>query len=507
MNAQNNPNSLNSGVGHPGRSGSANHRAHIPRAKRLQRAHAPVSFYGQWIGLLGVFAATLLLAINLAPTPAAAVNGLQTVHKLAFVMAVCFSFLIYPKLGVFRRLRRFDWAALVISCAWISVVGATVLALYAVGVMARPDTALLLWFGLVLILQPLILFAGRICVRLARKLSDESVRSLVVGQGALAEGLIQRIGDNPFVPDEVLGLVVEESNVYPAAVADANGKSLDAPVLGGMDDLKRIVENQSVDRVYVALPIASTARLAEIQSQGQDLNVDIVWAPDIVSLRLLNPGMKEISGYPLLSLSESPMGYFGNAFVKSFFDVIVAIAMIVILLPLLLLVALAVKLTSPGPVFYWQYRHGWDGSVFQIYKFRTMVVHEEADGFVSQATKNDARVTPLGRWLRRTSIDELPQLMNVLNGTMSLVGPRPHAVSHNRGYAQEIKSYMLRHRIKPGITGLAQINGRRGETETLDKMRSRLEYDLAYINDWSLWRDFIILLRTPFALLSNKSVY
>jgi len=136
-----------------------------------------------------------------------------------------------------------------------------------------------------------------------------------------------------------------------------------------------------------------------------------------------------------------------------------------------------------------------------------MVVHEENLGFVSQATKNDARVTRVGRWLRRTSIDELPQLLNVLNGTMSLVGPRPHAVSHNRGYAQEIKSYMLRHRIKPGITGLAQINGRRGETETLDKMRSRVEYDLAYINDWSLWRDFIILARTPFALLSNKAVY
>jgi len=508
MNARNQPPALNSNrENQRGWAASDIRRSRIPMARRLQRAHAPLSYWGQWVGLIGVFGVTLLLATNLMAVPLPEGAGLPSTHKLAFLLAVCFAFLVYPRLGIFRRLRRFGWAALVISCAWVCVTAATFIALYAVGAMTQPDPVLLVWSALVLMSQPVILVAGRVFVGMARKLSNESVRSLVVGQGELAEGLIRRIANNPYVPDEVLGLVVEESNVYPVDVADASGHIGDKPVLGGMDDLKRIVENQSIVRVYVALPIESTARLAEIQNQVQDLNVDIVWVPDILSLRLLNPGVKEISGYPLLSLSESPMGYFGNAFAKSLFDVIVAGIMLVLLFPLMLLVALAVKLTSPGPVFYWQYRHGWDGSVFQIYKFRTMVVHKEKAGFVSQATKNDARVTRVGRWLRRTSIDELPQLMNVLNGTMSLVGPRPHAVAHNRGYAQEIKSYMLRHRIKPGITGLAQINGRRGETETLDKMRSRVEYDLAYINDWSLWRDFIILLRTPFALLSNNTVY
>jgi len=299
MNAPNNPTSPKTRrVTDAGWRATGNNRPRIPKARRLHRAHAPVSFWGQWVGLLGVFAGTLLLSIEWVSSPAVVAGGQPTIHKLAFVMAVCFSFLVYPRLGIFKRLRRFEWAALVMSCAWVAVVVATFLALYVAGVMTRPDSVLLLWSGLVLLAQPLILVAGRVCVVMARKLSDESVRSLVVGQGDLAEGLIRRIGHNPYVPDEVLGLVVEESNVYPVAVAENNGLSGGAPVLGGLDDLKRIVENQSIDKVYVALPIANTARLSEIQNQLQDVNVDIVWAPDIQALTLLNPGVKEISGYP-----------------------------------------------------------------------------------------------------------------------------------------------------------------------------------------------------------------
>jgi putative colanic acid biosynthesis UDP-glucose lipid carrier transferase len=165
-------------------------------------------------------------------------------------------------------------------------------------------------------------------------------------------------------------------------------------------------------------------------------------------------------------------------------------------------VVIAIRLGSKGPAFFKQRRHGWDGRVFEIWKFRTMYLHDGEQ--VKQATRDDDRITPIGRFLRRTSIDELPQLLNVLSGEMSLVGPRPHAVAHNDYYDDHIEDYLLRHRIKPGITGLAQINGCRGETEVMDKMRERVKFDVEYINNWSLWLDVKILAKTPFSLSSNN---
>lgn len=177
---------------------------------------------------------------------------------------------------------------------------------------------------------------------------------------------------------------------------------------------------------------------------------------------------------------------------------------IIALSPILLIIALAVKINSPGPVFFKQDRHGWNGKVIQVWKFRSMRVHDDLE--VKQASRNDSRITPIGRFIRRTSIDELPQLFNVLQGHMALVGPRPHAIAHNNYYSDKILAYMARHRIKPGITGLAQISGFRGETDTIDKMQKRVEIDLKYINNWSLWLDLKILLKTPFTLLS-KDIY
>lgn len=477
----------------------------IPMARRLQRSHQPISFWLQWVCLIGIFVGSLHIAIgvvNVFAPAAAFVPGPLAVHKIQVLVAICLVLVIYPKFGIFRRLRQPKWALLVMSCSWLSVVVATFGALYLAGLLRRPDAVILTWTLIVLLLQPLVLVGGQAIARVIRNRCGVEIHSLVVGNGVLARGLVARLQRNPFLPDAIVGLVAHGGNLSQGEIA-ADGP----PLLGDLGNLCQLVEQHSIDRIYVALPMGQSARLTEVQSLVQDLNVDIVWVPDILSLTLLNPGLMEISGYPLLSLSESPMSYFGNAFAKSLLDVVVATLMLIVLSPVMLLSTIAIKLTSPGPVLYWQYRHGWDGSVFRIYKFRSMVVHEENEGFVSQATKDDARVTRVGRLLRRTSIDELPQLMNVLNGTMSLVGPRPHAIAHNEDYAHEIKSYMSRHRIKPGLTGLAQINGARGETDTLDKMRQRVNYDLAYINDWSLWRDFLILLRTPIALLRNKAVY
>jgi len=190
--------------------------------------------------------------------------------------------------------------------------------------------------------------------------------------------------------------------------------------------------------------------------------------------------------------------------IKHLFDKIISLLLLVLLSPLLVVTAVAVKMTSSGPVLFKQQRHGYDGSVFDIWKFRSMHVH--IDSQAVQAVKGDLRITKLGVFLRRTSIDELPQLFNVLQGSMSLVGPRPHAVEHNNFYSEKISAYLVRHRIKPGITGLAQTHGCRGETQTLQKMQRRIDYDLEYIHNWSLWLDFKILLKTPLSLMS-KDIY
>jgi putative colanic acid biosynthesis UDP-glucose lipid carrier transferase len=196
-----------------------------------------------------------------------------------------------------------------------------------------------------------------------------------------------------------------------------------------------------------------------------------------------------------------------NRYIKAFEDRVLAFFILILISPLLAVIAIGVKLTSPGPVLFKQLRHGWDGKPIKVYKFRTMVLHAEENGRVTQARKNDDRITPFGAFLRRTSLDELPQFFNVLQGRMSIVGPRPHAIAHNDEYKDQIDEYMLRHKVKPGITGWAQVNGWRGETDTLEKMQKRIEYDLYYIDHWSLWFDIKIIVLTLFKGFVGNNAY
>ncbi|GAB3274070.1 undecaprenyl-phosphate glucose phosphotransferase [Parahaliea aestuarii] len=328
----------------------------------------------------------------------------------------------------------------------------------------------------------------------------EPIRTAIVGSQALAHHLARSFDDNPWLPDRIIG-VIDNS----VKGRDSWDGSL-SPWLGYTRDLEQLVQQHGIRRVYIALPLSCSDMIESIYDRLVDKNVDIIWAPDIFSLRLLNHGVSEVAGVPLLSLSESPMAREGQVLAKSLLDTLVASFALLLLSPLMIAVALGVKLTSPGPVFFRQQRHGWDGRVIEVIKFRSMYMHREDGDSVTQASRNDKRVTPIGRFLRRSSIDELPQLFNVLGGSMSLVGPRPHALQHNEYYASLIKPYMIRHRIKPGITGLAQVNGCRGETESVDKMKHRVDYDIDYINRWSLWLDITILVKTPFTLLS-KDIY
>jgi putative colanic acid biosynthesis UDP-glucose lipid carrier transferase len=196
-----------------------------------------------------------------------------------------------------------------------------------------------------------------------------------------------------------------------------------------------------------------------------------------------------------------------NRVIKALEDRILGLVILVLVSPFILAIAIAIKLTSKGPVFFKQMRHGWDGKPIKVYKFRTMVQHMAENGQVVQASRQDTRVTKIGAFLRQTSLDELPQFWNVLQGRMSIVGPRPHALQHNEQYKDQIDLYMLRHKVKPGITGWAQIHGWRGETDTLDKMKKRVEYDLYYIENWSLWLDIKIIFLTLFNGFIHKNAY
>ena len=251
------------------------------------------------------------------------------------------------------------------------------------------------------------------------------------------------------------------------------------------------------DEVWLCLPLGDKAGIQTTLAVLRHSTANIRMVPDWFALKLMNHGVSEVAGLQLLDLSMSPITG-STHFVKLVQDMVLGALILILVSPLMLAIALAIKLTSPGPVLFKQTRHGWNGEKISVYKFRSMVVHQERDFAVTQATRNDARITPLGAFLRRTSLDELPQFFNVLSGSMSIVGPRPHALQHNDHYKELVPGYMRRHKVKPGITGWAQINGLRGETDTLHKMEQRVKHDLFYIENISLWFDLKIIFLTVF---------
>lgn len=261
-----------------------------------------------------------------------------------------------------------------------------------------------------------------------------------------------------------------------------------------------------IDEVWICLPLSDEAGIRAALQELRHSTANIRLVPDMFALKLINHGVSEVVGIPMLDLSASPMTG-RNRLLKAVEDYTLALLILLLVAPLMLGIALAVKFSSRGPVLFRQPRLGWNGEEIVVYKFRSMVVHDEDGGQVSQARKDDARLTRVGAFLRRTSLDELPQFINVLQGRMSIVGPRPHALAHNEYYKELVPGYMLRHKVKPGITGWAQINGFRGETDTLDKMSRRVEYDLRYIENWSIWLDLSIIVQTIFRGFVHQNAY
>lgn len=323
---------------------------------------------------------------------------------------------------------------------------------------------------------------------------------IVVGHGNLSDYLRSRVSGNPWMSQQIIGTVL-----LPGEKARPDSRKNTIPVLGDINDLSNIIDQYNVSTVYIVTPLESAKALNEIYATLMDKHVSIHWVPDIFSLRLVNHSVKEISGIPVITLSETPLIGL-RLLLKSIEDKLLSFLILLLISPVLLAVAIAIKLDSPGPVFFRQKRAGWGGKTFLIWKFRSMHVHQPEEGKLKQAEKNDSRITRVGAFIRRTSLDELPQLFNVLTGDMSLVGPRPHAIQHDAEYSQRIEDYFARHNIKPGITGLAQVRGLRGETKDIHQMVQRVESDIEYINNWSIGLDIQILFRTIFAF-TGKSAY
>lgn len=276
-------------------------------------------------------------------------------------------------------------------------------------------------------------------------------------------------------------------------------------LIGNTEDAVKLAASGELIKLYICLPILAEKRIAEIITALGDSTVDVLMVPDFLMKNLMHGRIGSVGDIDTISVFESP-SYGIHNFYKRTFDLAFSFAVLLLISPLLLGIAIAIKITSPGPVFFKQDRYGLDGRRIGVLKFRSMRVQENGDKVV-QATKNDSRITPLGAFLRRTSLDELPQFINVLLGEMSVVGPRPHAVAHNEQYRKQVSFYMLRHKVKPGITGLAQINGWRGETDTLEKMEMRIKYDLEYIRNWSMFLDISIIFKTLFKGFVHKNAY
>jgi putative colanic acid biosynthesis UDP-glucose lipid carrier transferase len=335
---------------------------------------------------------------------------------------------------------------------------------------------------------------------LPKILEMEGYRSaVIVGVTETGRKLAGEFARSRFLGVNVKGFFDDRS---PQRLGELPGAGLK----GRLADLPAYVKAHRVEAVFIALPMASQPRILKLLDEMRDTTTSIYFVPDMFMTDLIQARMDDVNGIPVVAVCESPF-YGVSGLVKRIEDIVLASLILLLVAPLLALVALGVRLSSPGPVIFRQRRYGLDGREITVYKFRTMRVMEDG-AHVPQAVRGDPRVTPFGAFLRRTSLDELPQFVNVLQGRMSIVGPRPHAISHNETYRKLIKGYMVRHKVKPGITGLAQVSGARGETDTVEKMQRRIEYDIEYLRNWSLRLDLSIILRTiPVALKGDRNAY
>lgn len=384
---------------------------------------------------------------------------------------------------------------------WFLVLGLLLFFGYATGFLKHfPLQLIYVWaFATPLML---ILFHRLASLYLSSQYYIASVKktAVIVGVNALSQQLQQRINSNIEHGIALKGFFDVISDRPPE-----HSPTIDAPLIGDVIHLSDYVKQHGIDIIYIALPPSLHTQIMLLLDDLKDTTASIYFVPNFFLADLIQARIDEIEGMPIVAMCETPFSGF-NGFIKGLSDVVMASLILCLVAPLLILLAVGVKLSSNGPILFKQRRYGLDGHEIVVYKFRSMIVAEDGET-VTQAKLNDNRVTSFGKFIRKTSLDELPQFINVLQGRMSIVGPRPHAISHNEMYRKVIKGYMVRHKVKPGITGWAQVNGFRGETQTVESMKTRIDYDIEYLKKWSLGLDIKIILKTVLLVFNDNKAY
>jgi putative colanic acid biosynthesis UDP-glucose lipid carrier transferase len=456
------------------------------------------SLWDAWLRLADglCIAAGLALALPLLP--------IDPVRLAAAGAAAVLTFFVLGEVtGLYRSWRgaSAEREAACVLMTWI----AAVVALLSLAFLTRfTDLAGRSGFCLWFLSAPVFLVAHRTAMRrvlsLLRAKGWNTRHYAIVGVNELGIQLARNIEQSPGLGLRLVGFFDDRDEQRTVPLPGEFGQRV-----GTIRELIEQARSRRVDCIYLTFPLRAEDRIRGVLQALGDTTASVYIVPDFFVFQLLHSRWTSIGGLPAVSVYETPF-YGADGLLKRAFDLLAASALLAMLAIPLAVLAAIIKATSPGPAFFRQRRYGMDGQEFRVWKFRTMTVCEDGPQ-VTQATKNDQRVTKIGALLRKTSLDELPQLFNVLDGSMSLVGPRPHASAHNEQYRKLISGYMLRHKVKPGLTGLAQVRGWRGETDTLEKMQKRIECDHEYIREWSLWLDVKILLKTPLIVLAGKNAY
>ena len=382
---------------------------------------------------------------------------------------------------------------------WVGLLAIMLLCGYATSSLGYFSGRVLVWWAVLTpFVQWVAIAAGHVLIRRHAALPENRRTAVVIGAGSLGVKVAHALRDAHEQGVDFVGYFDDRTDdrVDPHAAAHR---------VGGLKEAAQFVRSHAIREVYITLPLGSQPRIVELLEELQGTTASIFFVPDVFGISIIQGRLQDLNGVPIVGMCETP--FTGtNQLVKRIEDIVVSAIILVLIAPLLLAIAVGVKVSSPGPVIFRQKRNGLDGEEITVYKFRSMRTMDDGP-VVKQATKDDPRITRFGAFIRRTSLDELPQFINVLQGRMSIVGPRPHAVAHNELYRKLIKAYMVRHKVKPGITGWAQVNGHRGETDTVEKMQARVEYDLEYLRNWSLGFDLQIIARTIKLVFFDRNAY
>ena len=460
------------------------------RSARKQFLSAPPSVSSSIASVLepGIAVLTLVLAH--------AWHGVRF-EGVSMVLAILLLVLMFPGPNRFRQTGVGVGIDIILS--WMGVLVVVALVGYATkGLRHFEKEILLVWAVATPLVQWAATFIGSKVLRRKAALPESRRPAIIVGANPVGVRVARVLQQRRMFGHDLLGFA-----------DDRTGHRIELPsdlqLLGPLADLPRLIDERGVRDVYITLPLSSQPRIHKLMAELQNTTASLHYVPDVFGVSIIQGRLEDMGGVPVVGLLVTPFEGV-NGLIKRASDVVLSLLILLLISPLLLLVALGVKLSSPGPVIFRQRRTGLDGEIIEVYKFRSMTTQDNGP-VVQQATRDDPRITPFGAFIRRTSLDELPQFVNVLQGRMSIVGPRPHAVAHNEQYRKIVKAYMARHKVRPGITGWAQVNGLRGETDTVDKMARRVEYDLEYLRNWSLGLDLLIIARTAKLMFFDRKAY